>query len=229
MWNQERINLFKNGWTQNNKNDFTVCGTGSLKIYTKIQLEQIDKFLQDNNIKTMNDIGCGDQNWITDSEYIKNNVDYLGYDFVDLDTRFQKKYNYMKSKKCSDEMIKKEMEKKEYFKKYFPIEDKAFNIVNELPRKCDVTLCHSVLQHLEEEEVLKALENMKKTSKYLMLDNCDNKNNKFKKTYTSDWKPWNFNIEPFNLQKYEIFKIKQFHKPSKIFHQTKFFTIYKLN
>ena len=210
---EKRDKLFNSGWIQKRQNDFTVCGTGSLKMYTNEFKNEIDEFCKSKQIKMFNDIGCGDKNWIRNCNCFLNDTNYLGYDYVHSSIR-EKQHN------DSDDTLS-------FLHTHFPSHPKPFNIINETPRNCDATLCKSVLQHLEVGEAVKAIDTIKKTSKYLIIDNSNYDNNIFKITHEGDWKPYNFDIEPFNLKDKKILEIKNPCPSGKKYNINYFVTIYK--
>jgi hypothetical protein len=195
---QNQIKQFTKGWTQTRSNDYTVCGSGSLIINCKEWINTINKFIDDNPIKTINDIGCGDLNFVKETNIIEKNIDYLGYDFIVRNTNVNlKRFN------------------------------KSFNIATDTPRKCDLCICKDVLNHLEMKQILTALENIKRTSKFLMVTNYPNNFNKTAElnNYDARWENINFNIHPYNLKEYLINTIKVCHNRDKNI----FISIYKFN
>ena len=183
-----QIKQFTKGWTQTRSNDCTVCGSGSLIINCKEWINTINKFIDDNPIKTINDIGCGDLNFVKETNIIEKNIDYLGYDFIVRNTNVNLK-----------------------------IFNKSFNIVTDTPRKCDLCICKDVLNHLEMTQILNALENIKSTSNFLIITNYPNNPNKTTElnNYNAGWENINFNIHPYNLKKYLINTIKIRHNRDK--------------
>jgi hypothetical protein len=69
-------NIFQEGWTASG----TVCGWGSEIEHTVNIREDLLKIIQSYDIKTVNDAGCGDLNWISTIDL--SEVDYLGYDLI---------------------------------------------------------------------------------------------------------------------------------------------------
>jgi hypothetical protein len=69
-------NIFQKGW----RSSGTVCGWGSEIEHTANIREDLLEVIQSYNIKTINDAGCGDLNWISTIDL--SEVDYLGYDII---------------------------------------------------------------------------------------------------------------------------------------------------
>ncbi len=59
----------------------TPCGAGSTMGNTKAQREWIPDIVEKYDIKTLNDIGAGDLNWINETQFFTN-IKYTGYDLV---------------------------------------------------------------------------------------------------------------------------------------------------
>jgi len=128
--------LFDSAWEQKTKNDYTICGSGSLLASCNEWINLINDANIDYNIKTINDIGCGDLNYIKHTNIDNYKIDYLGYDYVPR--------------------IKLSTEK-------FKINDKSFNICTDVPRNCDLCICKDTLNHLDPKtQILSAINNIKK-------------------------------------------------------------------
>lgn len=72
--------MFEKGWSASG----TVCGWGSEIAHTENIRKQLPQIIKDYDIKTINDAGCGDLNWISTIDL--SGIDYLGYDLVSRDT-----------------------------------------------------------------------------------------------------------------------------------------------
>ena len=122
---------------------FSPCGSGSLIPSCQEWIQSINEVIDEYDIKSINDIGCGDLNYIKETKIKEKKVDYLGYDFVIRNNNIGLK-----------------------------IFNKSFNIATDTPRECDLCICKEVLNHLDTKtQIIPALENIKKTSKFLMITN----------------------------------------------------------
>jgi hypothetical protein len=72
--------VFSERWNREETGGETECGYGSMWVNAKGCAEWLVKTLSRLEIKTLNDAGCGDLNWI--SRIDLGEVDYLGYDLV---------------------------------------------------------------------------------------------------------------------------------------------------
>lgn len=129
------------------KSKETVSGKGSELEITKILRKELPIFLKELNVKTLLDIPCGDFNWMKEID-LTNLDQYIGADIV-------------------SDLIDKN--KKKYQKEYSNIEFKKFDVrVDNLPR-VDVILCRDLLIHFSFDDIVKTLENIKKSnSKFIM-------------------------------------------------------------
>ena len=171
--------LFENGWKQRDNIDYSICGSGSLLASCNEYINLINDTNITYNVKTINDIGCGDLNYIKHTNIDINKIDYLGYDYVSR--------------------IELSTEK-------FKINDKSFNICSDIPRNCDLCICKDTLNHLDPKtQILSAINNIKKTCKYLIITNYIKlDNNIADSNLNGNWIKINFNIEPYNLNPYLI-------------------------
>ena len=195
--------IMKNGWLTNIENDCSICGGGSLLKSNTEVIQLINEVIEKYNINSINDIGCGDLNYIKYTNISKLNIDYLGYDLIP-------RLNF------STEQL--------------PIYKEEFDIINNVPRPVDLTICKDILNHLDiKTQVNNCLDNIKKSTKYLLLTNYDNiMENNYENNYNGTWTKINFNIKPFNFQNMFIKRINvkhiNFYKNPDIY-----FNLYKLN
>lgn len=177
--------IFKHGWNQKNGKDRTDCGSGSLLVSCQEYIDVINKVIK-NEIRTINDIGCGDLNYIKHTNIHNTDIDYLGYDYK----------------------LRENVETDKY-----KVYNKSFNIINEIPRNCDLTICKEVLNHLDQKtQVIPALNNIKKTTKYLIITNhMEINENNLEENLDARFEKINFNIEPYNLKKYLQYSTKVTH------------------
>lgn len=120
--------------------DDTVCGWGSQLQHTVEVRKLLPHFLQFYNIERMNDAGCGDLFWI--KTIFLRDVDYQGYDAFERATWGKLKNQGWKLEE--------------------------FDIVNGVMRPCDLIMCRDVFIHLPNKDVLTALDNFRKSGKYLL-------------------------------------------------------------
>ena len=71
--------MFEQGWPASG----TICGWGSEIEHTENIRKQLPDLIKKYNIKSINDAGCGDLNWMSTIDL--SGVDYLGYDLVSRD------------------------------------------------------------------------------------------------------------------------------------------------
>lgn len=74
-----QVDKYKKGWTGGLPE--TPCGNGSKLSKTIEQRKWIPRIIEQNDIKTIADIGAGDLNWIKKT-HIPNEIEYTPYDLV---------------------------------------------------------------------------------------------------------------------------------------------------
>ncbi len=74
----DRLQKYRRGWGSGLPE--TPCGSGSKLENTAIQREWIPRMIEKYNIKTISDIGAGDQNWIKHMDIC--GAEYTAYDLV---------------------------------------------------------------------------------------------------------------------------------------------------
>ena len=119
----------------------TDCGPGSSVEKTVTLRAFFDKCIIDYNIKTVNDIGCGDLYWIT---LDNREIDYIGYDSL---------------------IRTKALERLRHGWELVFGDVKSVNL-----RSCDLSLCKDVFRHHDNDGIEAILSNIKKSSKYLLCD-----------------------------------------------------------
>jgi len=158
-------------------------GGGSEMDSTKEVRRLLPEVLTKFNITSIVDIPCGDFNWM--SKINLSNIKYLGCDIV-------------------PELIKDN--RKKYISKN--IDFRVLDITKDKIPDYDLIFCKDCLQHLSNDNVLKALEKIKSSnSKYLLVTsypftirNWDIKD--------GDYRPLNLALSPFNLPtKKAIYKV----------------------
>ena len=177
----------------------TICGSGSTIKNSLIIIKTLNKIINNYNIKSIADIGCGDFNWM---RYVYlNGTRYIGYDWL-IDTIA----NTYKSE--SIKFIKGNVA-------IIPIQ------------KVDLIICKDVMIHMNNDHALEILNNIRKSRPgYLFITTYDIDSNMTRTAiknffYTnSNYMPLNIELEPFNITG-ALCKIK--------LDGNKYFNLYKLN
>jgi hypothetical protein len=164
----------------------------------------LSEFIYNNNCKSVLDLGCGDLNWISKTNFFNDsNIKYMGIDVVET-------------------LIASHSEN--YPNKIFLAEDitvfKEFDSV-------DIIIIRDVLFHLTNREILSIFDNIKHKFKYLLVTSCTNNEN------TDNFDKWRFteknlNIEPFNKSYYlerNIYEV-EFRRNVYIYHHDCFYNLY---
>jgi SAM-dependent methyltransferase len=109
-------------------------GEGSTEVYSTVYAENIQRFIEENEIETVVDLGCGD--FRVGSQIASPEINYIGVDIVPaLIENHRKKFaNERVSFQC-------------------------LNIVEDELPKGDLCLIRQVLQHLSNDEICKILQN----------------------------------------------------------------------
>jgi len=118
----------------------TPCGVGSTIDESRIVSKLIKDIITEwRDVKTVNDAGCGDMNWVSMLRpfFIANGIDYLGYDIRP-------------------------------WSEAYPMPFEELDIINGVMRECDVIICRDVLFHFPNEYVLQAIANFKKAGRGLL-------------------------------------------------------------
>jgi hypothetical protein len=147
-------------------------GTGSELRNTKILRQELSVLLKKYKIQSMLDIPCGDFNWMKEVDL--SEVDYVGADIVE--------------KLIESNNIK-------YTNKSFT----TLNIVEDALPKVDLVFVRDCLGHLSNVNVLKALENIKKSGSKYLLATSFTKWDKNPDITDGGWKCINLMIAPFYL------------------------------
>lgn len=158
----------------------SVSGGGSILKNNRKLLENLDLFVQQYNIKSIVDCGCGDFNWMKHFSFDLIHI-YLGLDIVKelIDNNIS---NYSNDK----------------------IKFKHVNLVEEQIEYADLIMCKDVLFHLSYDDAKKIIQNIKNSgSKYLMSTTFYDEVNKDIKT--GGWRPINLQADPFLFNEPIIF------------------------
>ena len=135
----------------NNKNPNTpLSGPGSALGNAKVFSETLDKFIIDNNITNVLDLGCGDLNWIQHAKFFNDkNINYVGVDIVEfLINNHKNKFPHKEF--INDDLIK--------FR----------------PSECvDIIILRDVIFHLKLKDIKIIFDNLKSKFKYLCITTHD--------------------------------------------------------
>ncbi len=150
-------------------------GEGSTLQQTDVIREEIPKILEQYKIQSFLDIPCGDMNWMKLVDLGKTH--YIGADIV-------------------QEIVDKN-------KSLYQNENRSFELLNlissQLP-KVDLIFCRDCLVHMNYQDALAALQNMKRSgSKYLLTTTFTDRS-KNENLY-GIWRPINLQQAPFSLPK----------------------------
>lgn len=164
----------KNVWTYGS-------GHGSLPKVTKGYRKFLRKFIENHDIKSVVDFGCGDWQF---SQFINwDGVDYLGYDVVkNLITTNQNIYG------------------KENIS--FQITPKNWKDLE----SADLLIVKDVLQHLSNKEVKKFIEDIKDKYRYVLITNGTNPKEKINEEIsTGGYRPLDIRKDPFNFRAKKVY------------------------
>ena len=154
----------------------SLSGHGSDELQTEEIKKQLPKILADYKIKSMLDLPCGDFNWMR-SINLKLST-YIGADIV-------------------DDIINRNNEAYSNSHRRFV----KLDIITDVLPKVDLLFCRDCFVHLSNDDIIKAIKNIKKSgSKYLLtttFTDCQ----KNKDIVTGDWRMVNLTKEPFSLGK----------------------------
>ncbi len=107
----------------------------------------IRKAVEEEGIRTMSDIPCGDFNWMPDILSTIGGLEYTGFDIV---------FSALHRNKA----------------RHPQYEFRVLDIVTTVPPRSDLIFCKDLLNHLKDEDVKSAVTNMKKSdSKFLLASN----------------------------------------------------------
>lgn len=158
----------------------SLSGPGSDYEQTKFLIPELSMLLKRLNVKTILDVPCGDFNWMKMVDI--GNASYHGGDIVD-------KVIISNNKKYKTDSIN----------------FSSIDIVNDVLPKVDLIIVRDCLVHLSTEEVLKALDNIKKSkSRYLLTTNFTWKHvDNNIEINTGDWRRLNLEQPPYNFKRPE--------------------------
>jgi len=129
--------------------DESRSGAGSARNAPSVAVaaEAIRKAVDENGVRTLSDIPCGDFNWMPDVLPTLSGVSYIGFDIV-----FSALQN-----------------NKDRFPQY---EFRVLDIVTTVPPYADLIFCKDLMNHLNDDDVKSCIANMKASgSKFLLASN----------------------------------------------------------
>ena len=148
-------------------------GEGSTLIQTQTIREEIPKLLEKYNVQSFLDIPCGDMNWMKLVNL--GQVQYIGADIV-------------------QEIVEKNQRLYQNDKRSF----QHLNLITSHLPRVDVIFCRDCLVHMDFNDAIAAIQNMKKSgSKYLLTTTFTNRS-KNENLY-GIWRPLNLQKPPFAL------------------------------
>jgi hypothetical protein len=164
-------------------------GPGSTIESTKNIVPYIINIIKEKKINKIVDGSCGACEWMPLVLNKYPNIIYIGNDISDVII------------KINQEKFKDKPKWKFYTK----------DLINEDIESCDLFICRDTMMHLNIEDNIKVLNNIKKNTKYALLSNFQkvikNPEDNTRINFYNDinikggyvWKAINLNIEPFNL------------------------------
>lgn len=170
---QRFIRIYETGAWVHSDSQQARSGIGSELMSTESIRSRLPVLLQRLACKTMIDVGCGDWNWM---QTVTTPCEYLGIDIVPSVIQDNRRFERPGVR--------------------FEVADA---IADPLP-ECDLILCREMLFHLSFEDGLRALQNMRKSSKWLCLttDTCIWFNSQID---TGDFRVINLQMPPYSLPK----------------------------
>jgi hypothetical protein len=155
----------------------SISGEGSELKQVEVLINELNKLIQERQIKTLLDVPCGDFNWMKKVDL--SNVQYRGGDIVEA-------------------LIKKNIEAN---KDNDNIRFDVIDLMNDKLPKSDLIVVRDCLVHLSYNDVFKAIENIKKSgSKYLFTTTYPSHKTNYD-IVTGDWRKLNLLEKPFNFPK----------------------------
>lgn len=155
----------------------SVSGTGSELKNTQVLIQELEYLCAKYDIKSILDIPCGDYNWMKEvtNWFTANDISYLGCDIVDSVVETNKKL-------------------------YPNVNFQVGDIIKDKLPKVDLIFVRDCIGHLSNDNIFKALENIRMSgSKYLLVTSFT-KYNHNPSIKDGEWKPINLMILPFLLR-----------------------------
>ena len=165
--------IFKsNHWSSQD----SISGTGSADQQTNEISKQIPLLVKELGIKNFLDVPCGDFNWFSK---MKLNIDsYIGGDIItDIITKNQDLFS---GQQC---------------------EFLTIDLIKDLLPQADILHCRDCLVHLSNNDILKAIQNIKQSKITYLLTTTFSGCEENKDIVTGDWRIINLEKAPFNFPK----------------------------
>ena len=178
----------------------SVSGIGSEYSNVLKLIEELPVLLKKYNINSMLDIPCGDYNWMQHVDL--NNISYIGADIV-------------------DDLVKSNTEK------HPSVDFRVLDITSDKLPMVDLVFTRDCLGHLSNENVLKAIKNIKDSNSKFLLATSFTKYNHNTDIKDGGWKCINLMIAPFFLN--PIYLINEDCKEGYPHYNDKCMILFKLN
>ena len=158
-----------------NDNSVSKSGSGSDLEQTREIIRQLPRLLEKYNIKSILDAPCGDFYWMRHVDL--SNIDYTGGDIVSgLVARNNSQF-------ASENMRFQELD-----------------VVNDQLPKVDLIICRDLLVHLKNDQIRRALKNMRQSgSKFLLTTSFKNTKTNVDNGTIGYWRTINLTLPPFNM------------------------------
>ena len=164
--------IYKSGYWRSGTNG-SFSGDGSNIESTDKIRRSLQKFLKENEIKTMLDLPCGDWSWI--SKVNLAGIEYIGGDIVD------------------DIIVNNKV-------KYPDFKFQILDVVNDNLPAVDLLFVRDCLFHLEERQIKVAIDNIIRSgSTYFATTIHVECQDNVAPSVSDRWRKINFTIEPYNL------------------------------
>ena len=178
----------------------SVSGIGSEYSNVLKLIEELPVLLKKYNINSMLDIPCGDYNWMQHVDL--NNISYIGADIV-------------------DDLVKSNTEK------HPSVDFRVLDITSDKLPMVDLVFTRDCLGHLSNENVLKAIKNIKDSGSKFLLATSFTKYNHNTDIKDGGWKCINLMIAPFFLN--PLYLINEDCKEGYPHYNDKCMILFKLN
>ena len=178
----------------------SVSGIGSEYSNVLKLIEELPVLLKKYNINSMLDIPCGDYNWMQHVDL--NNISYIGADIV-------------------DDLVKSNTEK------HPSVDFRVLDITSDKLPMVDLVFTRDCLGHLSNENVLKAIKNIKDSGSNFLLATSFTKYNHNTNIKDGGWKCINLMIAPFFLN--PLYLINEDCKEGYPHYNDKCMILFKLN
>ena len=178
----------------------SVSGIGSEYSNVLKLIEELPVLLKKYNINSMLDIPCGDYNWMQHVDL--NNISYIGADIV-------------------DDLVKSNTEK------HPSVDFRVLDITSDKLPMVDLVFTRDCLGHLSNENVLKAIKNIKDSGSKFLLATSFTKYNHNADIKDGGWKCINLMIAPFFLN--PLYLINEDCKEGYPHYNDKCMILFKLN